>query len=126
MRLLKLLSVLAAGAIALPAVAQSMRFPVPTPGLMPNPAAGKKLFAARCAQCHGADLRGSPTGPPLLHKIYEPAHHGDVAFQLAVRNGSRAHHWKFGDMQPVPGLTPDEVAHITAYVRHEQRKAGIQ
>ena len=29
-------------------------------------------------------------------------------------------------MQPVPGLTPDEVAHITAYVRHEQRKAGIQ
>jgi mono/diheme cytochrome c family protein len=126
MHLLKLLSLLAAGLIALPAGAQAMRFPVPTPGLMPNPAAGKKLFAAHCAQCHGADLRGSPTGPPLLHKIYEPAHHGDVAFQLAVRNGSRAHHWKFGDMQPVPGLTPDDVAHITAYVRHEQRKAGIQ
>jgi len=111
---------------ALPAAAQSMQIPRPSPGLMPNPVVGKRLFAARCAQCHGADLRGSPTGPPLLHKIYEPAHHGDVAFQLAVRNGSRAHHWKFGDMQPVPGLTPDEVAHITAYVRHEQRKAGIQ
>jgi len=49
------LSVLAAGLIALPAVAQSMRFPVPT-----------------------------------------------------------------------PGLAPDDVAHITAYVRNEQRKVGIQ
>ena len=118
--------VLPAGVTGLPARAQQSRFPVPMPGLMPNPAAGKKLFAARCPQCHGVDRPGPPTGPPLLHKIYEPAHHSDVAFQLAVRNGSRAHHWKFGDMQPVPGLTPDDVAHITAYVRNEQRKAGIQ
>ncbi len=29
-------------------------------------------------------------------------------------------------MAPVPGLTPDDVAQITAYVRFEQRKAGIQ
>jgi len=111
---------------ALPAAAQSMQFPRPSPGLMPNPVAGKTLFAERCAQCHGADLRGSMTGPPLLHPIYKPSHHADIAFQLAVRNGSRAHHWRFGDMKPVPGLTPDDVAHITAYVRSEQRKAGIQ
>ena len=93
---------------------------------MPTRAGGKGLCAARCAQGQGVDGGGAPTGPPLLHKIYEPAHHSDVAFQLAIRNGSRAHHWKFGDMQPVPGLTPDDVAHITAYVRNEQRKAGIQ
>jgi len=26
----------------------------------------------------------------------------------------------------VPGVTPDDVAHITAYVRMHQRKAGIR
>mgnify|MGYP001796601487 CR=1 FL=1 len=49
-----------------------------------------------------------------------------VAFQLAVRNGSRQHHWRFGDMLPVPGLTPDEVAHVTANVRVKLRMAGIE
>ncbi|MGA8051403.1 MAG: cytochrome c [Burkholderiales bacterium] len=125
-RLMWWLCALALGLGTVPTYAQTMQFPKPTPGLMPNPAEGKKLFAERCAQCHGVDLRGSVTGPPLLHRIYEPSHHGDIAFQLAVRNGSRQHHWNFGDMQPVPGLTPDDVAHITAYVRGEQRKAGIK
>ncbi|WP_136418279.1 c-type cytochrome [Herbaspirillum sp. ST 5-3] len=108
------------------AFAQTMRIPKPSPGLMPNPALGKTLFARQCAACHGADLKGSGKGPPLLHKIYEPSHHSDAAFQLAAKNGSRAHHWNFGDMPPVPGISPDEVAHITAYVRVEQRKVGIQ
>jgi cytochrome c len=106
--------------------AQGMSVPKPAAGLMPNPAAGKTLYAAKCVQCHGADLRGSKTGPPLLHRIYEPSHHGDAAFQIAVKYGSRQHHWNFGDMQPVPGLSPDDVAHITAYVRVEQRKVGIR
>lgn len=108
------------------ALAQGMQIPRPSPGLMPNPAAGKRLFAQSCAQCHGADLRGSKQGPPLLHRIYEPSHHGDIAFQIAVKHGTRQHHWSFGDMKPVPGLTPDDVAHVTAYVRAEQRKAGIR
>ena len=110
--------------------AQGWEIPKPTPGLMPNAAQGKALFARNCASCHGADLQGvdqgEKKGPPLLHKIYEPAHHGDVAFQLAVRHGVRAHHWPYGNMAPVPGLSPDEVAHITAYVRAEQRKVGIK
>jgi mono/diheme cytochrome c family protein len=114
--------VLAAGQ----AHAQGMQVPKPSSGLMPKPSAGKSLFARSCAQCHGADLRGTKQGPPLMHRIYEPSHHGDVAFQIAVKYGSRQHHWNFGDMKPVPGLTPDEVAHITAYVRAEQRKAGIR
>jgi len=112
------------------ALAQGWDIPKPTPGLMPNAAQGKALFAKNCAGCHGAELqgvdRGEKKGPPLLHKIYEPSHHGDAAFQLAVRHGVRAHHWPYGDMPPVPGLSPDEVAHITAYVRAEQRKVGIQ
>lgn len=111
-------------------LAQGWQVPQPTPGLMPNPASGKKLFAQYCAACHGTDLKGvdkgEKRGPPLLHKIYEPSHHGDAAFQLAVKNGVRAHHWPYGDMAPVPQVTPDDVAHITAYVRGEQRKAGIQ
>ncbi|WP_291988226.1 cytochrome c [Candidatus Accumulibacter sp. ACC007] len=115
-----------AAAISLPVAAQDMPVPQPSPGLMPNPAAGKTLFEKNCASCHGANLQGSDKGPPMLSKIYEPSHHGDAAFQLAVKNGSRAHHWKFGDMAPVPGLSPDDVAQITAYVRLEQRKAGIQ
>lgn len=110
---------------ALQAHAQTMQIPKPSQNLMPNPALGKKLFAANCASCHGADLKGSDKGPPLLHKIYEPSHHGDASFQMAAKHGVRAHHWQFGDMKPVPAVTPDDVAHITAYVRMEQRKVGI-
>lgn len=100
-------------------------FPQPSPGLMPNPAKGKVLYSQNCASCHGADLKGSDKGPPFLHRIYEPSHHADLTFQLAVKNGSRAHHWQFGDMKPVPGLSPNDVAHVTAYVRSEQHKVGI-
>ena len=97
---------------------------------MPNAVTGKTLFDKHCAACHGIDLKGvdkgEKKGPPLLHKIYEPSHHGDAAFQLAAKSGVRAHHWPYGDMAPVPQVTPDEVAHITAYVRSEQRKVGIR
>ncbi|TVO59722.1 c-type cytochrome [Denitromonas halophila] len=108
------------------AVAQGMQVPSPSPGLMPNPTMGKPLFEKNCASCHGVQLDGSDKGPPLVHRIYEPSHHGDIAFQLAAKNGTRAHHWQFGDMLPVPGVTPDDVAHITAYVRMHQRRAGIR
>jgi mono/diheme cytochrome c family protein len=105
--------------------AQGWQVPKPSPSLMSNPAIGKKLFEKHCASCHGIALNGSDKGPPLLHRIYEPSHHADIAFQLAVKNGVRAHHWQFGDMAPVPQVTPDDVAHMTAYVRAEQRKIGI-
>lgn len=108
------------------AYGQPTQIPKPSAGLMPNPVVGKKLFAGSCMQCHGVDLRGTKTGPPLLHRIYESGHHGDVAFQVAAKYGSRQHHWNFGDMKPVPGVSPDDVAHITAYVRAEQRRAGIR
>lgn len=120
---------LAAGLLALFSLAvqaQGWQVPKASPGLMANPGVGKTLFEKHCAACHGADLKGSDKGPPLLHRIYEPSHHADAAFQLAVRNGVRAHHWQFGDMAPLPQVTPDEVAHVTAYVRAEQRKVGIR
>lgn len=112
--------------ISLPALAQTWQVPKPSAGLLPNPSVGKKLYEKNCASCHGVDLKGTKLGPPFLHPYYVSSHHGDVAFQLAARNGVQAHHWKFGNMVPVPIVTPDDVAHITAYVRYQQRRAGIQ
>lgn len=88
-------------------------------------AAGEELFEANCASCHGNRGLGTGNGPPLVHIIYEPAHHADVAFIMAVERGVRAHHWQFGDMPPVPNVDREQVAQITAYVRHLQRAVGI-
>lgn len=88
---------------------------------------GKRVFEARCAQCHGENAAGrNGMGPPLVHRIYEPSHHGDMAFRLAAQNGVRAHHWPFGDMPPVQDITPAEVEAVIAYVRALQRANGIE
>ena len=86
---------------------------------------GESLFSANCSVCHGEIGDGSNSGPPLVHKIYEPGHHPDFSFQNAVRNGVRSHHWNFGDMPPVTGVSDDELESIIAYVRDLQREAGI-
>ena len=86
---------------------------------------GSQLFADNCARCHGEMADGTNTGPPLVHRLYEPGHHPDFSFQSAVKNGVISHHWEFGDMAPVPGLTEDEVTEIIAYVRDLQREGGI-
>jgi mono/diheme cytochrome c family protein len=87
---------------------------------------GEALFNANCAVCHGAQAAGTGKGPPLVHRIYEPNHHGDMAFLLAARNGVRQHHWPFGDMPPVEGVSDADVALIVVYVRELQRAAGIE
>ena len=86
---------------------------------------GATLFADRCAACHGESGSGSTQGPPLIHVIYEPGHHGDGAFYNAVLNGVRGHHWRYGDMQPVSGVSPQDVAEIVRYIRALQRLNGI-
>ena len=86
---------------------------------------GEVLFNAKCAQCHGANASGSDKGPPLVHKIYEPNHHGDASFHNAALNGARAHHWRFGDMPPVEGIMPAEIDQIIVYVRSLQKQHGI-
>ncbi|MFZ7094326.1 c-type cytochrome [Primorskyibacter sp. 2E233] len=87
---------------------------------------GKRAFDAVCATCHGENASGKTGfGPPLVHVIYEPSHHGDMAFELAVQNGVRAHHWKFGDMPAQDGLTKADVTGIVTYVRALQRANGI-
>lgn len=86
---------------------------------------GETKFKANCVRCHGERGIGTSQGPPLVHKIYEPNHHGDAAFQRAAANGVRAHHWQFGDMPKIDGVTPDDVDQIIKYVRWLQRQAGI-
>jgi len=88
---------------------------------------GQRAYEAVCADCHGANAQGRQgIAPPLVHKIYEPNHHGDMAFVLAAQNGVRAHHWKFGNMPPVKGVTQADVLNVVAYVRALQRENGIE
>lgn len=86
---------------------------------------GAELYRTYCVQCHGQHARGSAQGPPLVHPVYRPSHHADAAFLLAVRQGVRAHHWRFGDMPALPEVTPEQTGEITAYVRWLQQEAGI-
>lgn len=87
---------------------------------------GERAFNAVCAACHGANGAGSGMGPPLVHRIYEPSHHGDQAFEMAAANGVRAHHWRFGDMPPQPALTKADLRTVITYVRELQRANGIE
>ena len=97
--------------------------PGPVP---PELAAGEHRYNATCLPCHGTLGTGTDGGPPLVHRIYEPGHHADAAFQLAVARGVRAHHWSFGNMPPVPDMDSAAVAAVIAYVRWLQREAGIE
>ena len=94
--------------------------------LSANAQIGETLFNAKCIACHGANASGQEgKAPPLIHKIYEPSHHGDEAFQRAVALGVQQHHWPFGNMPAVEGLTRGDVTMIVAYIREVQRANGI-
>ncbi|MBI3609038.1 MAG: cytochrome c [Nitrospirae bacterium] len=88
-------------------------------------AEGRRLFEAHCARCHGSGGAGTDHGPAFLSKIYEPNHHGDASFLMAARRGVTAHHWRFGDMPPIPGVSDDDVTRIVGYIRWVQRQSGI-
>ncbi len=89
-------------------------------------AEGEALYQDDCASCHGSDLRGTDEGPSHLSSVYEPNHHGDEAFRSAVANGSPQHHWQFGDMDPVPSLSEEDVDAIIAFVRDTQQREGFE
>lgn len=94
--------------------------------LTANAETGRTIYDAKCAVCHGPNGVGqADVAPPLVHIIYEPSHHGDEAFQRAAAQGVRAHHWKFGDMPPVEGLTRSDVAMVVTYIRELQRANEI-
>jgi mono/diheme cytochrome c family protein len=102
----------------------------PDPAATPDEAAavataGLEPFQSFCSECHGSEALGTNQGPPLIHQLYEPNHHGDGAFVAAARQGSPQHHWDFGNMLPVAQLSDGDLIAIIGYVRSLQRAAGI-
>lgn len=96
--------------------------PGPTPAEYQD---GERMYVEHCAQCHGVQGKGTDQGPPFVNVIYEPSHHSNMAFVMAVKQGVTAHHWQFGNMPPQPTVGQFQVALITDYVRWLQRQAGI-
>lgn len=90
-------------------------------------ARGDELFHGEgtCQTCHGADLRGTTMGPPLLHELYVPSHHPDEVVRSAVRNGVQPHHWDFGPMPALRHLDSGDLDALVTYLRQEQEAAGI-
>lgn len=100
---------------------------VTVPALSGAALEGEAAFNGNCASCHGKDAAGKEgIAPPLVHVIYEPGHHSDRAFVLAAKQGVRQHHWRFGNMPPVAGVTDQQISDIITYIRTLQRANGIQ
>ncbi len=101
-------------------------FHLPPEGFVGDSKKGAILYGQTCQKCHGIAGKGSHQGPPLVHNTYNPRHHANLAFNLAVKIGVRSHHWKFGDMPPLPNVSPEDIENIIVYVRELQRNSGIQ
>lgn len=86
---------------------------------------GQLLYEKYCSSCHGLDLNGSDQGPPLLHPFYKPSHHGDKAFYRAALQGAKQHHWEFGDMKSVDGMTREKLDSVVPYVRYYQQQKKL-
>lgn len=96
------------------------------PPLSAVAAEGKRAFTQNCASCHGSNANGTDRGPPLINKIYNPGHHSDEAIYRAVAQGSRQHHWRFGDMPAQSHVPHETVKQIIAYIREMQIANGIK
>jgi len=93
----------------------------PDSNYRPSISQGKISYQSNCMKCHGKRLLGTDKGPSLLDDVYKSSHHADLSFYFAVKNGVKQHHWKFGDMPIITGLSPRRVSDIIAYVRYKQK-----
>jgi len=84
-------------------------------------AAGRNLFLANCAQCHGKNAEGKGSRPNLLSERIRGASDGDIAWLL--KNGE-----VFKGMPRWSGLPEEERWQIIAYIRslNEQKPEGQQ
>lgn len=87
---------------------------------------GATVYAENCASCHGADLRGTSQGPSQLSIVYEPNHHSDDSYRAAIRNGAPQHHWGFGNMPAIQGITDDEIELVIQFIRQQQETLGFE
>ena len=95
------------------------------PPLSGDALAGQKVFERHCQSCHGVNMGGSDKGPTLIHRVYHPGHHNDASFNIAIRRGSRQHHWRFGNMKPIDGISDGEITQVITYVRVMQKANGL-
>lgn len=86
---------------------------------------GRVLYSTACGSCHGTHGEGSEQGPPMLHPL-QARMHGDFAFERAMREGVRPHHYQLGTMPPIGDLSPEDVGDIIGYVRWMQEVAGLR
>lgn len=86
---------------------------------------GYSKFQQFCSACHGKWGDGSKQGPPLMHPFYVPSHHSDASFYRAALHGVKAHHWNFGDMPRISGVTEKDMNAVVPYIRWLQRERGI-
>ena len=86
---------------------------------------GEELFRANCSTCHGVDAAGTNQGPPLVDRTYHPNHHPDFSIRNAINKGVKQHHWFFGDMPPVAGVSEDDAEKIICHIRDTQRANGL-
>lgn len=86
---------------------------------------GQMLYEQYCSSCHGLQLEGTDKGPSLVHPFYKPSHHGDKAFYRAALQGTKQHHWNFGDMPRVEGITSREMDKLVPYVRYYQQQKKL-
>lgn len=88
---------------------------------------GLQTFRQKCSACHGKWAEGTADkGPPLVHPYYEPSHHDNDSFYRAAFSGVTAHHWHFGNMPPVEGITEKDIGQIIQFIRWWQRENGIR
>jgi len=86
---------------------------------------GWSTYESKCTECHGAEGDGTDKGPPLIHQYYVPSHHSDASIMRAILSGAKQHHWNFGDMPPVAGVSEAEAQQTTAFVRWLQAEKGL-
>lgn len=84
----------------------------------------RAAYGTLFADCHGERAEGRGCGPPLVHRVYEPAHHADAAFRLSILRGAPRHQGPFGPMPPQPTVGPAQTEPIIRYVRELQRAGG--
>lgn len=88
---------------------------------------GMKIFRDKCSVCHGQWAEGTADkGPPLVHPYYEPSHHDDNSFFRAALSGVTAHHWHFGNMPRIEGISEQDVGLVVQFIRWWQRENGIR
>lgn len=88
-------------------------------------AVGMEKYQKNCSRCHGKWIEGTKSGPPLLHGFYKPSHHNDRSFYRAALKGVFEHHWKFGAMPKIEGITVKDMDKIVPFLRWLQQEKGL-